>query len=137
MNYTSDNDLPLVTDQMLKDALPKTRPYTAAVLKAGPRFEPLGPDRSAEIAAIIWQHGKRNYALRLAGLLRIVCPVADGTEVAGISVFDATPEDVHRILSRDPAVEAGVLRYEIHPTRTFPESSLNVEETIAAVPPPS
>ena len=132
MKYTSDNDLPLVTDQMLQDALPKTRAYTAAVLKAGPRFEPLGPDRSPEIAAIIWQHGKRNYALRLAGLLRIVCPVADGSEVAGISVFDATPEDVGRILSGDPAIKAGVLRYEIHPTRSFPESSLIVEEARAS-----
>lgn len=131
MKYT-DDDLPLVTDQTLFDALTKTRPYTAAVLKAGPRFEPLGPARSPEVAAIIWQHGKRNYALRLAGLLRIVCPVADGSEVAGISVFDAAPEDVDRILSGDPAIQAGVLQYEIHPTRTFPESSLIVEEARAS-----
>lgn len=131
MTYTSDNDLPLVTDQMLLDALLKTRPYTAAVLRPGPRFEPLGPDRSPEVAAVILEHGKRNHALRLAGLLRIVCPVADGSNVVGISVFDATPEDVDRILAGDPAVKANILTYEIHPTRTFPDSTLMPSETAA------
>ena len=53
-----------------------------------------------------------------------MCPVADGTNIAGIGVFAATPEDTDRIYARDPAVRAGVLRYEVHPTRTFPGSTL-------------
>ena len=127
MTYTDDRDLPQVTDDMLREALTQTRPYTAVILKAGPKFEPLGPNRSAPVAAIILEHGKRNHALRLAGLLRVVCPVADGSGVAGISIFDASPEDVDRIMAGDPAVRADVLTYEIHPTRSFPESSLKPE----------
>jgi len=124
MKYTDDSALPEVTAEGLMAALTKTRPYTVVVLKAGPRYSPPGPDRDPEVAAIILRHGVRNMRLRLAGLLRVVCPVADGSDVAGVGVFEATPEECDAIYSRDPAVMASVLTYEIHPTRTFPDSSL-------------
>jgi hypothetical protein len=76
------------------------------------------------VAKTIWAHGKRNFALRLAGFLPIVCPVSDGTRVTGVGVFDASPEDVDWILVTDPGVQAGILTYDIHPTRTFPSSTL-------------
>lgn len=69
-------------------------------------------------------HGKRNYALHMAGLMPIVCPIADGGEVVGLGVFDASPEDVERIMAADPAVRADILTYEVHPTRSFPGSTL-------------
>ena len=94
------------------------------ILKAGPNFLPPGPDRTSGVTKIIWAHGKRNYALRSAGLMPIVCPIGDGSGVAGVSIFAADPEEVDRIMSGDPAVQAGVLTYEIHPTRTFPGSAL-------------
>jgi hypothetical protein len=124
MTYTDESSLPEVTDEMLKSSLGATRPYTVVILKAGPRFSPAGPDRDPQVVATIWKHGKRNFALRQAGLLRVVCPVADGSEVAGIGIFDAEPEEVDRILAADPAVMAEILRYEIHLTRTFPNSTL-------------
>jgi hypothetical protein len=118
----------LVTDDMLREALPSTAPYTLVVLKAGPKFSMLGPDRDSWVAKIIWQHGKRNFALRTAGLMPVVCPVADGSGVTGMGIFNASPEDVERIMSEDPGVKEGVFTYEIHATRTFPGSTL---------PPPS
>ena len=124
MRYTDESSLPEITDEMLKASLAGTRPYTIVILKAGPRFSPPGPDRDPEVAATIWKHGKRNFALREARLLRVVCPVADGSEVAGVGIFDAEPDEVDRILAADPAVMAEILRYEIHPTRTFPSSTL-------------
>jgi hypothetical protein len=124
VNYTDDSELPDVTDEMLEDARSTTKPYTIVVLKAGPRFEMPDQDRSPEVARIIWAHGKRNYALHLAGLMPVVCPVGDGSGVTGISVFDASPEDADRIMSHDPGVRAGVFTYDIHPTRSFPGSSL-------------
>jgi hypothetical protein len=124
VDYTDDSDLPDVTDQMLEEALPTTKPYTVVVLKAGPKFELPGPDRDSDVAKIIWAHGKRNYALYRAGLMPVVCPVGDGSGVTGVSVFDASPDDVERIMSNDPGVRAGVFTYEIHPTRSFPGSSL-------------
>ena len=124
MNYTDDSELPDVTDEMLQQALPTTKPYTIVVLKAGPKFPMPDQDRSSEVAKIIWAHGKRNYALHLAGLMPVVCPVGDGSGVTGISIFDASPEDVDRIMAKDPGVQAGVFTYDIHPTRSFPDSSL-------------
>lgn len=127
MNTTGQSDeieLPDVTDEQLEQSLATARPYTIVVLKAGPRFQKPGPDRDPEVARIIWAHGKRNYALRLAGLLPIVCPVADGSDVTGIAIFDATPEDVELIISGDPGIKAGLFTFDVHPTRTFPGSTL-------------
>lgn len=124
MNYTDDSELPDVTDEMLEKARPTAKPYTIVVLKVGPRFEMPDPDRSSDVARIIWAHGKRNYALHLAGLMPVVCPIGDGGGVTGIGIFDAGPEDVDRIMSNDPGVRAGIFTYDIHPTWSFPGSSL-------------
>lgn len=122
MTYTGDAALPAVTDEALRDALRTIRPYTICILKAGPRFQEPGPGRERWVADLIWEHGKRNYALYLAGLKRVVCPVADGSGITGISIFDADPEEVDRIMREDPGVKAGLFSYEVHPTQTFPAS---------------
>ena len=124
MRYTDDSELPAVSDDEMRASLADSVPYTLIILKAGPRYSPPGPDRDSEVAKVVWRHGNRNFRLKAAGLLQVVCPVADGSEITGIGVFAATPEDVDLIYSRDPAVNAGVLTYEIHPTRTFPGSTL-------------
>ena len=126
MHYTDDDAFPEVTDQMLLAARPGLRPYTLVILKAGPKYEPLGPnpDWSKGVGKIIWQHGKRNLAMRLAGLMPIVCPVSDDTEVKGIGIFDASLEDADRAMAADPGVRAGVFTYELHPTRSFAGSAL-------------
>ncbi len=124
MNYRDDSELPKVTDEQLEQSRARMKPYTLLILKAGPRFETPGSDRTSGVTKIIWEHGKRNAALRLAGLMPIVCPVADGSDVTGVGIFDATPEEVDLIMSRDPGVQAGIFTYEIHPTRTFPGSTL-------------
>lgn len=128
MKYIGEGDLPKVSERQFKDALATTRPYTALVLKATPSYEPPGPNRSPAVSAIILEHAMRNYALYLAKLLRVVCPVADGSGVTGISIFNATPDDVDRIMREDPGVKAGFFSYEIHSTSTFPESSLALSE---------
>lgn len=110
----------------MRALLPTTLPYTLIILKHGPRYSPPGPDgtRDPQVASVIWEHGKRNFRLRAAGLLQVVCPVMDASEVAGICVFAASPEDADRIYSRDPAVRAGVLIYQVHATQGFPGSML-------------
>ena len=124
MRYTDDAELPEITDQQLEAALPNTKPYTLVLLRPGPAFERPDDDRSSGVTQIIWTHGKRNFALREAGIMPIVCPVADGSDLVGIGIFDADPDDVERIMSRDPGVLAAVFTYEIHPTRSFPGSAL-------------
>jgi hypothetical protein len=124
MTDTGDSALPQVSDEMLQEALQHIRQYTVVILRAGPRFDPPGPGRDPGVARIIWEHGKRNFALRTAGLMPIICPVADGSGVVGVSIFDADPEEVDRIMAGDPGVRAGLFTYEIHPTHSFPGSSL-------------
>ena len=57
-------------------------------------------------------------------MLPIVCPVADESDWAGIGIFDASPEQVTTIMEGDPAVQAGLFTYEVHPLRGFPGSTL-------------
>jgi hypothetical protein len=132
VRYTDDSELAEISDDTLKAALPTTEPYTVVVLKAGPNFSRPGPNRDPAVAKIIWEHGKRNFALRQAGLMRVVCPVADDSDVTGIGIFDASPDDVDRIMSGDPGVTVGIFTYEIHATRTFPDSTLRPLQVVPA-----
>jgi hypothetical protein len=112
------DQLPVITDEQMNERLKETRDYTLAILKTTPKTF------TDEGAPIIWEHGRRNMALRASGILSIVCPVGDGSDVAGVGIFHAPLEEVRSILEADPAVEAGVLAYELHPTRGFPGDSL-------------
>jgi hypothetical protein len=106
-----------MTDEYMKAMLPKAKVYTLLVLKPGPRrFEP-GAERT------IWEHGRRNFALRAEGVLPIVCPVGD-KEIAGIGIFNRPIEEVDALMREDPAVSEGVLVYSLHACRGFPGDAL-------------
>ncbi|MGI8332241.1 hypothetical protein ACRYCC_19915 [Actinomadura scrupuli] len=107
-----------ITDEQMRALLPTTKPYTVVILKAGPHRHMEGVDD------IIWEHGRRNFALRADGLLSIVCPVGDGTEVSGVGIFNLGPEETSRLMDEDPGVQAGVFVYEAHPCRSFPGDML-------------
>lgn len=100
MDYREFKRLPELSDEEFLAERARVRPFTACILKKGPKFEAPGPDHTAGVTKIIWQHG------------------------AGLSIFDATIEDVDAIMSDDPAVVAGVLTYELHPTRSYAGSAL-------------
>src|SRR5215471_14772788 len=106
-----------ISDEYMREMLPKTKTYCLLILKPGPRMKEPGADK------IIWEHGRRNFALRAERLLSIVCPVGDST-VAGIGIFDAPMDQVDRLMQDDPAVKEGVLLYELHACRSFPGDSL-------------
>jgi hypothetical protein len=114
----SDLNLPSITDDFMRQGMASTRAYTIAILRRGPAYDPPHSD------PIIWEHGRRNYALRAAGLLSIVCPIRDDSGVAGIGIFTADLAATERILQGDPAVQAGVLAFEVHPSRSFPGDCL-------------
>lgn len=112
----------IITDEFMRQMLPTTRNYTIVILKAGPKKHEDGAE------SIIWEHGRRNFALRADGVLSIVCPVNDGSDVSGIGIFNAPAEEVRKIMDEDPGVKAGVFVYEIHPCRSFPGDSLPKED---------
>ena len=108
----------IITDEMMRERIAQTKSYTVVILRKTTKYGEPGTDK------IIWEHGRRNFQLREEGLLPIVCPVRDESDVSGIGIFTATPEEVKKIYDEDPGVKAGVFTYEIHACRSFPGDSL-------------
>ncbi len=107
-----------ITDEYMREMLPKARQYCAMILKAGPnRHQP-------DAERIIWEHGRRNFALREDGIMPIVGPIGDGSEVTGLAIFNLSEEEARAVMDEDPGVKAGVFVYELHPCRGFPGSCL-------------
>jgi hypothetical protein len=107
-----------ITDEFMRQMISQTKNYCIVILKAGPNRNKAGVER------IIWEHGRRNFKLRADGLLSIVCPVSDGSDVSGIGIFDADLDEVKSIMDEDPGVKEGVFVYEIHACRSFPGDCL-------------
>ncbi|MCZ8515406.1 hypothetical protein O9H85_23950 [Paenibacillus filicis] len=107
-----------ITDEFMMQMMATTKGYSVVILKSGPNRNMDGVER------IIWEHGRRNFVLREEGVLSIVCPVIDGSEIAGIGIFNADLDEVRRIMDEDPGVKAGVFVYDIHASRSFPGDSL-------------
>lgn len=116
--WTNDADLPPISDEAMRAAMGTTRPYSVVILRDGPRAD--HPDRDA----IVWEHGRRNFRLRAAGLLAVVLPVRDDSAVDGIGIFDLDPEETRAVMDADPGVQAGVFAFEVHPARSFPGDRL-------------
>jgi hypothetical protein len=109
--------VPEITDEFMREMLAKSKAYTLMILKRGPNATESGDQ-------IVWEHGRRNFSLRADGVLSIVCPVPDDSEVCGIGIFDADADHVRRLMDEDPGVRAGVFVYELHPCRSFPGDAL-------------
>lgn len=107
-----------ITDENMRQMISKTRKYCIVILKAGPNKHEEGAEK------IIWEHGRRNFELRADGVLPIVCPISDGSNVSGIGIFNASVDEVKKIMDEDPGVQAGVFVYEVHECRSFPGASL-------------
>lgn len=107
-----------ITDDFMRSMLATTKTYSTVILKAGPNHQMPGVEK------IVWEHGRRNFQLRADGLLAIVCPVMDGSEVSGIGIFNAGVEETRALMEEDPGVQARVFVYEVHPCRSFPGDSL-------------
>ncbi|MBO0887515.1 hypothetical protein J2P12_00280 [Candidatus Bathyarchaeota archaeon] len=98
----------------MQEMLGKTRPFTVMILHKTEKINEQGAD------AIIREHGRRNFELRRDGKLRIVCPIRDESDISGIGVFTTSLEETKKLYDEDPGVKAGIFRYEVHQTRSFP-----------------
>ncbi|HET7263812.1 MAG TPA: hypothetical protein VFL28_04030 [bacterium] len=108
----------MITDEQMRERLKAAKPYTLMILHKTAKNRDPGRDK------IVWEHGRRNFALRDQGLLPIVCPVGDESGVAGIGIFTTNAEETRKIVDGDPGVRAGIFTYELHPIRGFPGSAL-------------
>jgi hypothetical protein len=107
-----------ITDDFMRQMMTVSRDYCAVILKTGPAHGTPGADK------IIWEHARRNFALRAEGILCIICPIRDGSGVHGVGIFNGTVEDTRKVMDGDPGVMAGVFVYEIHACRSFPGDRL-------------
>ena len=123
LGWEKGSGVAVITDEFMREMRAKARVYSLVLLRQAARYD------EPEAGAIIWEHGRRNHSLRAGGVLAIVCPIADNTEWAGIGIFDKTPEETARIMDEDPAVQANVLSYEVHPVHGFPGDSLPPEKS--------
>ena len=112
--------LPTITDDVMRERLAATCGYIAVLMPKTAKL--IRPD----VDPIVWEHGRRTFALRGHGVLAIVLPATDDSDWAGVGVgvFAAAPEQGSEILDHDPGVEAGTFTYEVHPVSGFPGSSL-------------
>jgi hypothetical protein len=107
-----------ISDAYMQEQLGRTREYAVVLLRASEQYGRQGSD------ALIWEHGRRNFSLRADGLLSIVCPVTDDTELCGVAIFNTSVEQARQLMDEDPGVQAGVFSYEVHPVRSFPGDTL-------------
>jgi hypothetical protein len=107
-----------ITDEQMRERLSQTKSYTVIILRKTEKYKEPGMER------VVWEHGRRNFQLREEGLLAIVCPVRDESDISGIGIFNAPPEEVKRIYEDDPGVKAGIFTFEVHPCSGFPGDSL-------------
>ena len=108
-----------ITDEYMQQMLTKTKEYCIILLKPLP-----GADKNPDLKKLLWEHGRRNFSLRADGILSIVCPVTAETGVSGVGIFNASIDETKKIMDGDPAVQAGIFVYEVHPCRSFPGDSL-------------
>jgi YCII-related domain-containing protein len=110
-----------ITDEYMKEMLGQSKHYTIVLLRPGANYAD-----TPEVGATIREHARRNFALRAEGVLRIVGPVADDSDLSGVGIFDAPVDEVVRIMDGDPGVAAGIFTYEAHPIRSFPGDGLPI-----------
>jgi YCII-related domain len=107
-----------ITDEYMHEELGRTRVYTLVLLRPGEHYEKEGREET------VWEHGRRNFSLRAEGVMPIVGPVPDDSDLAGMAVLDAPLDRAAEIMDDDPAIREGIFVYELHPVLSFPGSAL-------------
>jgi len=113
-----------ITDEEMLKSLALARQYAVVVLRTGPDAA------RADAREIVWEHARRNFELRANGLLDVVLPVRDGSDVHGIGIFNTTVDRAHELMEEDPGVRAGLFVFEVHEARGFPGDSLHANDRV-------
>ena len=123
-----DPEFGRLVDEMLVDAEPD-RTYELMSTWAGPADDSLslfaveitvGPnwdsDKAPNEQAYFQEHSKNLRQLRDAGLIVLGARYSD----VGLIIFSAkSADEVHGLMDRDPAMDAGTFQYEVHPFNAF------------------
>jgi hypothetical protein len=108
-----------VDDAYVAGELARAKTYTVVYLKAGERYAD-HPDRDA----VTYQHVKRNFDLKLSGQIAVVGPMRTEGDVRGLYIFNCDVDEATQLIATDPAVEAGIFRFEAQELMAFPGDTL-------------
>ena len=108
----------LITDEYMRQMQEKTKEYCICILRTTTKRGQTGANR------LVTEHNRRNFALRAQGQLAILCQIADGSGVSSVIIFNASVDEVKKLMSEDPAVKEGIFMYELHVGRGFPGDML-------------
>ena len=111
-------ELPTITDDYMRSRLTEAESYTLLILKKTPKYSRPAAD------PIVREHGRRNMALQRSGLMPIVCPSRDDSDLSGVCIFTVSPERAAEIYAEDPGVKAGIFTFDVHRVGGFPGSTL-------------
>lgn len=110
-------DVSTMTDDRMMGLVGSAQPYTVCTLRPGPQWG------VGDWEKVIWEHGRRNLAMREEGLL-VVTLRTESEDVVGVGVYDRDLDATHELLAGDPAIQAGVLLYDLCPALGFPGAAL-------------
>ena len=107
-------DLSKFTIEYIREQQSRMKDYTIVLLKKTPKIKEAGAD------SIVFEHARKNFALREEGLASIICPVFDHPQFGGVYIFNVDAAQTKNIMEEDPAVKAGAFLYEIYSCKSFP-----------------
>ena len=110
-----------ISDEYIKEIHTKFKDYTIVLIKQIAKRKEAGAD------SVIWEHGRKNLSLREDGVLSIVCPVFGNDNLSGLYIFNTDADEAVKIMDSDPAVKAGIFRYEIYSCKGIPGDSLAIK----------
>ncbi|MGA2667372.1 MAG: YciI family protein [Ignavibacteria bacterium] len=100
-----------ITDEFVKKKVSTGRQYILVHLIKGPKYES-DPESADEIQKA---HLRFLFKLKEEGKLLLVGPLMEKTDLRGIAIYNIQePEEVKKIASEDPAVQAGLFTIEIY-----------------------
>ncbi len=108
----------IITDEFMRQMNEKMKDYCVCIVRITSKRGQTGAHRFMN------EHNRRNFALRAQGSLAVLCQIADGSAVSGVSIFNASAEEVKKLMDEDPAVKEGIFTYELHAGRGFPGDML-------------
>lgn len=108
-----------ITNEYMQQMLTTIKPYCLVLLK-------YGSNALVENAKeIIWEHGRKNFALRASGKVAIVAPITkENADVAGLYIFNCTENEANEIMKEDPAVVTGIFDFTTYTCMSFPGDKL-------------
>lgn len=117
-----------VTDEQVRQLAETARPYSLAVLRWGPARHQDQAEATERV------HQRRMVALRAAGVIAILCPVASDT-ICGVAILNVPPKEATAIMEGDPCVQAGMMLCEVHLCHAFPGDALPAAGPLVQDPP--